>query len=396
MTVHHDGGEPLEKPLRVLMLGPYPRGGLVNGGVGAAVEALALELSSHRDVEAIEIISLRGDVPARESVIVNSGLTVHFVPGQRRAVLATRGYWDYLQAKRIAMAFRPTVVHGHGLLSEGEMATRLGFPAVVTIHGMAHLEARALEKRPVIGKIRIALIERTINRVLSRARVVVSISEYDQQILGSRMVRPVYRVPNAVRPLFFTPGYTEPPEPRILFAGLLVPRKNVPGIIRAFAKVRAAVPEARLELAGPCSDERYLAMLMAEAREYGDGGVTFLGGLTSEQLSARLKHCAVVVLFSHQETLPCIIAEAMASARPVVSSSVGGVPEMVADGMSGMLVRPGDEDSLAASLIRILLDPALSRAMGESGHALALTRWSPAGVAAETIKAYRAAMRQLA
>ncbi len=374
------------------MVSPFPRSGLAVGGVAAAVETLVLEISTRRDIEAIEVVSLRGDIGQAETLRINSKLAVHYLPGQRRGVKLTFGAWDYVRTRRIASKFGPTVVHGQGLSSEGDMATRLGFPSVVTIHGMVHLEARNRETTPVFGRLRVALVESMVQRVLRRAGVVISISDYDQRMLAGRIPGSVMAIPNAVRPDFFADEFEPSPSHRVLFAGLLVPRKNVCGIIRAFARVQAAVPQASLELAGDAPDKAYLENVMAEVRNQGAGAVAYLGNLTRDDLLARMRQTAVVVLFSEQETLPCIIAEAMASSRAVVSSSVGGIPEMVIDGHNGLLVRPGDEASLAACLITLLRNPDLRRAMGERGHAIASARWSPARIADDTIKAYRAAL----
>jgi glycosyltransferase involved in cell wall biosynthesis len=378
--------------LRVLMVSPFPRAGLANGGVAAAVETLALELSARRDVEAIEIVNLRRDITRHEVTVINPKLRVHHLPGQRRAALPTRSWWDYVRTRRIARRFRPDIVHGQGVFSEGDIATRLGFPSVVTIHGMPHIEARAREKAPVLGGLRVFLIERLVRRTLDRARMVISISDYDQGVLGNYVSGSVVRIPNAVREAVFG---SEPPPPghRILFAGSLIPRKNVAGIVRAFGKVRAAVPGASLELAGFAPDPGYAGQIAAEIRKLATASIVYLGNLASDKLSAALKQAAVVVLFSEQETLPCIVAEAMASSRAVVSSNVGAVREMVVDGDTGLLVDPGDEDGLATCLIRLLQNPGLTRMMGERGHALARASWSAAQVVDETLNAYRALLR---
>jgi glycosyltransferase involved in cell wall biosynthesis len=372
------------------MVSRYPRGGFFNGGVAAAAETLALELSSRSDVEAIEVVNLRTDLAADETMRVNEKLTVRYLRGQRRGVKVTRALRDWSRVRQVAREFRPSVVHGQGLASDGDIATRLGRPSVVTIHGMVHLEARAIETVPVIGRLRVLLLDQLVNRVLRRASIVISISAYDQQVLADRISGSVRTIPNAVRNGLFASEYT-PDGNQMLFAGLVTPLKNVCGIVRAFARVRAAVPEASLALAGYAPDAEYLRSVMDEVDKHPPGSVAYLGNLTSDELGDALRRAAIVVLFSEQEVLPCIIAEAMASSRPVISSAVGGVPEMVSDGYTGLLVKPGDEEGLAAGLVKLLRDPAMRRRMAERAHAVARERWSPARVADDTIKAYRAA-----
>jgi len=82
----------------------------------------------------------------------------------------------------------------------------------------------------------------------------------------------------------------------------------------------------------------------------------------------------------------------MAAAKPVVAARVGGVPEMVDDGESGLLVESEDEDGLADCLTRILDDQPLSLRMGRRGHDIALERFTPEAVAEMTVDAYRTAL----
>jgi glycosyltransferase involved in cell wall biosynthesis len=364
----------------------------MNGGIASAVQPLAQELSTRSDVEAIEIVNLRRELTEYEAVPINGKLLVHYLPGQRRGVMATRAYWDYLRARRIASKFQPTVVHGQGLISGGHIATRLGYPSVVTIHGLPEAEASAREKGLVVGRVRVMLVKRAVVRALRQARLVISLSHYDQQVLGPGLRGAVVRIPNAVRHAFFASDPTPATNSRILFAGSILPLKNVCGIIRAFAKVNATLPEASLTLAGFAPDEAYFKQVMAEIRNQALHSVHYAGNLSTEELAAAMRRSGVVVLFSTQENMPCVIAEAMASSRAVVSSQVGGVPEMVKDGYNGCLVAPGDEDALSASLIRLLTDPELRRTMGERGHALARARWLPEAIADQTIKAYELAL----
>jgi glycosyltransferase involved in cell wall biosynthesis len=77
----------------------------------------------------------------------------------------------------------------------------------------------------------------------------------------------------------------------------------------------------------------------------------------------------LMVLPSLTEGLPNVVLEAFAEAKPVVATSVGGVPEIVEDGVSGLLVPPGDSGALADATIRLLLAPDAGKAMGMAGHA---------------------------
>ena len=98
---------------------------------------------------------------------------------------------------------------------------------------------------------------------------------------------------------------------------------------------------------------------------------------------------AIVALPSKQETAPVAVAEAMATGRPVVATRVCGVPYMVEDGGSGILVEHGDVAALAGALSRLLRDRELRVQMGQRGREIAESRFRAAHIACQTHEVYR-------
>jgi len=143
-----------------------------------------------------------------------------------------------------------------------------------------------------------------------------------------------------------------------IFAGLK-PVKNHAVLFRAWREVRARAPGATLLVVGD-------GPLRAELQRTAGEGVRFLG--YRDPVRPWYAAVDVVVLPSRNEGLPLTVLEAMAAARPVVASRVGGIPEAVGDRRSGLLVPPGDASALAQALTTLLGDPALRSAMGEAGR----------------------------
>ena len=164
-------------------------------------------------------------------------------------------------------------------------------------------------------------------------------------------------------------------------------QKGVDVLLRAFALLPKG---SRLRLAGtgPQQDE-YRRL----ASELGLDGVEFLGAVERKRLPSLLGEAHVFVLPSRYENLPLGILEAMACARPVVATRVGGVGEMVEDGVEGLLVPAGDPDALARALGRLSGDAPLRRRMGEAGRARVLARFTWDAVAAETEGFYAELLR---
>jgi sugar transferase (PEP-CTERM/EpsH1 system associated) len=152
--------------------------------------------------------------------------------------------------------------------------------------------------------------------------------------------------------------------PVVATVARLEPVKDQASLLRAFEKVGAALPEARLVLVG---DGSLRAALEDQARRPGlQGRVTFLG--RRADIADLLPLFDVFALTSTSEGLPLTVLEAMAAGLPCVSTAVGAIPEAVTEGQTGLLVPPGDSDALAAALTRLLRDPGLRRKMGQEGQ----------------------------
>jgi glycosyltransferase involved in cell wall biosynthesis len=159
--------------------------------------------------------------------------------------------------------------------------------------------------------------------------------------------------------------------PRLLCVGRLIPIKGHIVLLRAFAAARQEVPELELDIAGRGPLEPALRAL---ARELGVAdAVRFLGQVTPIQ--GAIEQAAAVVVPSMGEGFGMVALEAMERARPVVAASIGGLGEIVRDGVTGLLVPPGEAEPLAAAIVRIASDPELGRTMGAAGRERALARF---------------------
>jgi glycosyltransferase involved in cell wall biosynthesis len=167
--------------------------------------------------------------------------------------------------------------------------------------------------------------------------------------------------------------YHEPPREgpaTFVFLGRMIPHKGVEWLLRAAARVRSDV---RIELAGTGNQEndyRTLATRMGL-----DGRVRFHGWLAGGAAEALLRDARALVFPSiWHEPAGLVALEAMVAGRAVIASRVGGIPETVNDGVSGVLVEPGDEVALAREIDRLATDWELARRLGEAGRAIAAER----------------------
>ncbi len=162
-------------------------------------------------------------------------------------------------------------------------------------------------------------------------------------------------------------------EPRLLCIGRLIPIKGHLVLLRAVAQARARVPGLVLDVAGRGPLE---PALKAYARELGiEGAVRFLGFVSPVQ--AAIEEAAVVVVPSLGEGFGMVALEAMERARPVIASTVGGLPEIVADGETGLVVPPADAEALAEAIVALAGDLPRAAEMGRAARTRALEEFTP-------------------
>jgi glycosyltransferase involved in cell wall biosynthesis len=163
-------------------------------------------------------------------------------------------------------------------------------------------------------------------------------------------------------------------EARLVCVGRLIPIKGHLVLIRALARARARVPGITLDVAGRGP---LVPALKGYARELGlEEAIRFLGFVSPVQEA--IEGGAIVVVPSLGEGFGMVALEAMERARPVIASSVGGLPEIVADGETGLVVPPADVDALADAIVALAVDLPRAAQMGAAGRARALEQFTPA------------------
>lgn len=153
---------------------------------------------------------------------------------------------------------------------------------------------------------------------------------------------------------------------RLLFVGRLEVRKGVETLIDAMSQLRKKEPMAHLTIVGQGTmrtsiENRIKTLGLDEA-------ITLVGSMDETAVAGSLGRADIVIVPSLAEGLPVVIMEAMACGLPVIASAVDGIPELVADGVTGLLVPPADADALTDAIQLLLDDPELRTRLGQVGH----------------------------
>ena len=308
------------------------------------------------------------------SPLMVTGLGREIDPGRDLAVL--------LRLYRIFREERPVIVHTHMAKAGtvGRLAARLaGVPIVLhTYHGhVFHSYFGPLKTQTFIR------IERALSRVTD---LILTVGERQrQEILGYGIGNPdkLRSVPLGLElePFVESPRHRGefraelgvPDGTRLVgIVGRLVPVKGHTVFLKAARLVLSRLPNVRFLIIG---DGELREGLESQARDLGiDGGVTFLGW--RHDLPRVYADLDLVVLSSYNEGSPVALIEAMAAGRAVVSTDVGGVSDVVSDGVNGLLVPPRDPESLAGAIVRLLSSERSLPAMGAAGREAVYPKYS--------------------
>ncbi len=266
--------------------------------------------------------------------------------------------FSYLRSQQV------DVLHSHKFGSNvwGAMLGRAARVPVV----IAHEHTWSFEGQAV----RRQIDRRVVGRLAS---AVIAVSEADRRRMIEEVGMPANRIvliPNGTPSLPPGDGLTvreelgiEPETPVLAMIAVLRAQKAIDVMLRALAILRSSHPDVRLLVAGPGDPTELLAL----ASQLGiPDAASFLGHRSD--IANVLAAANVGVLSSDYEGSPLAVLEYMSAGLPVVATDVGGLPQMVERGETGLLVPRRDAPALAAAIERLLFDPELARSMGEGGR----------------------------
>lgn len=300
-----------------------------------------------------------------------------------------------LNSWRLIRRERPQIVHTHLFKSDfhGRPAARLaGVPVVVsTLHNNSDWA-----KRPLLGQL-YGANARLADRLIAVSEEVRTFS-IDAMHLGEERVVAIRNGVPVERFVGNEPaGQALRAElgiaanaPLVGIVARLSPQKDHHTFLRAAAAIRRSLPDARFLIVG---DGELRAELEAAAGALGLGEAVIFAGLRRD-IPVVLAALDLLVFSSAWEGLPVALLEAMAASRAVVSTAVGGVPGVLVDGSTGLLVPPGDPEALAAAIAALLGDPARRAAMGRAGYERAVANYSIQAMVQTTIELYRQLLAQ--
>jgi glycosyltransferase involved in cell wall biosynthesis len=355
------------------------------GGTELNAVRTAERLDRRRFTISVVCIHANGPLMARYQ---DAGIPVHVFP--MKSLLGPRAVRQAIRLIRLFRSERTDIVHSHDAYTSvyGTMCARLaGVRGVIASRRSwhsPHLQGRILRANRVAY--------RFADRVVGNSPSVSRLVESEGGVPASRVVT----IPNFLDPHSFEPIPVDARRrlldelgvPAGAFVVGIVARlslvKDHASLLRAISELRAEIPALHCVLVG---DGPERSRIEALARELGIGDRVHLAG---ERPQAPNLHGLfdVSVLCSTTEAFPNSVLEAMAAARPVVATDVGGTPDAVRQGTTGLLVPPSDPSRLAGAIKHLHDDPSLRAKLGTAGRNAARTSYGAAAVIAQVEALY--------
>jgi glycosyltransferase involved in cell wall biosynthesis/O-antigen/teichoic acid export membrane protein len=293
-------------------------------------------------------------------------IRVYRLPSQLRISNTRFGVTWRRQLRRIIRFEAPILINAHAPvpgLADLAAGQAKDIPLVVTYHTGSMRKGRWPADALII------FYERVLRRRLfSRADRIITSSDFVRDSLGTALRASCTTVTPGVDERLFTPARSRP-QGRVLFVSALSRAHEFKGLdtlLETFAALRAGRPYLRLDVVGSGDD---VARYRDRCRALGiEDSVRFRGRLSGLELAQAYREATVLALPSRNESFGMVLLEAMASAVPVVATTVGGIPKLIDDGRTGLLVDPGDPEGLAERLVRIIDDPDTAARLGDAGR----------------------------
>lgn len=379
--------------MKILIVSPFPKAGdEIKGGVESVSYNLLQGFTHFKEIEVL-LLSFHNEIKREIINRISDNVSIKYIPYGK--IKSTKIELFY-HAKKIlystADEFKADIIHiqGNGsslLLYKQKYAKQI----IVTQHGILK------EERQYIKSIK-NKISHTLSMIIEeyykkRVNNWIFISEYNKSLAYKNKfkIRNERLIFNPVNPNYFLNRQNiSVINKKIYYVGSINRRKGLLDLIKAIDYLNNEGCMLNLSVIGGFSDEIYKCEILNYIKEHKlNSQVSFCGWKNSDEIIQRTSDIPVFVLPSYQETLPVVIAEAMAMGKIVVATNVAGIPEMVDDKISGFLYEKGDIKRLSMILKNIYdADNNYLSQLQTKAKEMSLKKFSPISVAKQTIAFY--------
>lgn len=280
--------------------------------------------------------------------------------------------WTRRDMDAIVRSFKPNLVHAFWAVPEGVWGVNLGkrfhLPVIVSLQGsdihslphrnriLAHMTKNVLERADRVT---------SVSRALRQSSRSFGMPKNEVEVIYNGCVMETFAFDPEIRKHFRERLELSRDEVAIIYVGSLIPSKGLYELLQALQLSIQKGRKIRLILVGEGREKKRLERF---ATSLGIMNIiSFLGQVPHLGVAKWLNAADILVLPSYNEGLPNVVLEAMACGLPVIATEVGGIPEAVEDGLSGILIPPREVIALSDAVERLIVNPELRRQMGFRG-----------------------------
>ena len=358
----------------------------IKGGVHSALNNL-LKGFENKNIQ-IRVISLTREVEKLKIIDYSPNIQIHYI-NEGSLPFHSLNYFFYGSRimKKNILEFNPDIIHfeeGNTFLFNGILGL-LNRKYLLTIHGMAFDEAK--RKKKIIDKIT-WWFNGTVQKLLTPNNI-IHLSEFSKKKHLTKNKENYMIIPNAVLPFFFSVPSKNKTNNKLLYIGIIDNNKNLIFLLKNLKRLIENDKTFTLEVLGDFSNndikiliENYISENKLE--KY----VNFNGWVTQSNSLIFLENADILVVASQHESLPMVIAESMAAGKVVVSSDVGGIPEMISNNVDGYLYNLSDTNGLFNTIENLYDKSELILKISAAAKKTAGSKYECENVAQKTLDFY--------
>jgi glycosyltransferase involved in cell wall biosynthesis len=290
--------------------------------------------------------------------------------------------------RKLIKKFQPSLVHYQigGTLLFTRWASMFSLPHLITIHGIPWAELKIAKH----WKQKLTIWLNAVIGDMLYPDTIIQISAYSREQFRNRKINRFCIIPNAIPARYADIVQKEKMTNHLVFVGIINDLKNQLFMLSVLKELRDAGYLYTIEFCGGFGNEDYQQKVETYIEEqHLQELVRFNGWVAYSDLPAVLERADMLVLTSRQEALPMSIAEAMAAGRPVLATRVGGIPEMIDDGVNGFLVSIDSTSQAVEALKKVYNNDERIHTMGRAAKAKAISSYMAASVAERTVGFYQ-------
>ena len=358
----------------------------IKGGVNSALSNLLKGFAS-ANID-VRIVSFNREISELLKISYSPNIDIYYTPEGKMPHVFNFLFKGSKSIKKHIQEFNPTIVHYamSGYILMTKVFGLLNKVDVVTIHGVPFREA----KTKINLKEKLVYYTNGIVERLLCPKNVIHISSYSHALYSNRSTDHFTIIPNAIGLEYFKMPLKKGTSNKLIYIGTIEARKNILFILKTLKVLNNKGVFFSLTVLGGFTDDTYKNEVIEFINEnHLQEFVTFYGWQEQVKLLEILRQSDILILSSKQETLPMVIAEAMSAGKVVVSSNVGGIPEMIKNDEDGFLFDNSSTDNLIPILERLYNNDVLVEKIQLQARNRAMETYNCERVANKTLSFYK-------